>query len=126
METADMHAHCKQCGQARCFKKDFFEALSCALQDTIKAHREAASPTPPTEANRLDPEQAQALGWYPHGKPFRWPAPRDPDTYNTHPLKPSGHRVEELQEAWQEGGLAGAAAAATTSSRDPGATNGTG
>lgn len=82
------------------------------LQDTIKAYQEAASPVPALGPGHLDPEQARTLGWYPHDKPWLWPAPRDPATYNTHPLKPSDCRVQELQEAWQEGGLAAAAVAA--------------
>lgn len=67
---------------------------------------------PARESGHLDPEQARTLGCYPHDKPWLWPAPRDPATYNKHPLKPSDCRVEELQEAWQKGGLAAATAAA--------------
>lgn len=62
-------------------------------QDTIKAYREAtASPPPTTNPAKIDPELAKTLGFFPHGKPFLWPAPRDPATYNTHPLKPSEYR----------------------------------
>jgi hypothetical protein len=102
---------CKQ--RAHCLRM-CFQPL---LHDTIKAYQEAASPVSAPEPGHLDPQQARTLGWYPYGKPWLWPAPRDPATYNTHPLKPSDSRVEELQEAWQEGGLAAAEAAAQAASK---------
>lgn len=67
------------------------------LQDTIKACREAASPSHSPHAGSAGPDQAAALGWYPHGRPFLWPAPRDPASYNTHPLKPSEYRYVQVQ-----------------------------
>jgi hypothetical protein len=65
-------------------------------QDTIKAFREASTSSPTLAAGQPDPQQAKSLGQYPHGRPFLWPAPRDPATYNTHPLKPSENRWEPI------------------------------
>ncbi len=66
--------------------------LPWCTQDTIKAFRDASTPSPPLTPGKLDPQQAKTLGWYPHDRPFLWPAPRDPAIYNTHPLKPSEYR----------------------------------
>ncbi|WIA32397.1 hypothetical protein OEZ86_003226 [Tetradesmus obliquus] len=72
-------------------------AGTLTLQDTIKARLEASTPLPPVPGTLAAPE-ALSRGWYPHQAPFLWPAPRDPATYNTHPLKPSEYRVQELGE----------------------------
>ncbi|WIA12268.1 hypothetical protein OEZ85_012330 [Tetradesmus obliquus] len=72
-------------------------AGTLTLQDTIKARLETSTPLPPVPGTLAAPE-ALSRGWYPHQAPFLWPAPRDPATYNTHPLKPSEYRVQELGE----------------------------
>lgn len=72
------------------------------VQDTLKAWREVSTDHP-HPAGRLDPQQAKALGWYPHDKPFLYPAPRDPATYNTHPLKPSDFRYQHRPDIAGEG-----------------------
>ena len=75
------------------------------LQDTIKARLEASTPLPPVPGTLAAPE-ALSRGWYPHQALFLWPAPRDPATYNTHPLKPSEYRMQELGEPFDgEAGL---------------------
>ena len=34
--------------------------------------------------------------------PFQWPFPRAPETFNAHPHKPSGSRIEDLEAPWAE------------------------
>lgn len=86
--------------------REAITAGTLTLQDTIKARLEASTPLPPVPGTLAAPE-ALSRGWYPHQAPFLWPAPRDPATYNTHPLKPSEYRVQELGEPFDgEQGLA--------------------
>jgi hypothetical protein len=60
--------------------------LLCRTQATLDARREADSPKAP--------QGPPAAGCYPHAQPFMWPAPRDPQMYNQHALKPSGYRCD--------------------------------
>lgn len=80
--------------------------LVVMLQDTIKARLGSQGPESPIPGT-LAPDESLKRGWYPHDKPFLWPAPRDPASYNTHPLKPSDYRVQQLDEPWEEGAMLG-------------------
>jgi hypothetical protein len=91
---------------SQCQSVDMFCLLHCIAQDTIRARNEldqkaAASPVPGT----LRPEEAKALGWYPHGATFTWPAPKEPGSYGKLPNAPSEARAEELRQPWEEGTL---------------------
>jgi len=61
--------------------------------------KQAPLPIPGT----ISAAEAKALNWCPHGAPFRWPAPKDPQSFRAHPKKPSDARAEDLHEPWEEG-----------------------
>ncbi|KAF6251717.1 hypothetical protein COO60DRAFT_1644728 [Scenedesmus sp. NREL 46B-D3] len=79
-------------------------AGTLTLQETVQARLEASGTLPPVPGTLAAPE-ALSRGWYPHERPFLWPAPRDPASYTQHPLKPSEYRVQELQQPFDEQGV---------------------
>jgi len=77
-------------------------AGSLTLADTIAARaKRDLEPLPGT----IPAGESLARGWYPHGAPFKWPAPQDPGTFARHPHAPSQFRREQLAEPWAENEL---------------------
>ncbi|GFR51407.1 hypothetical protein Agub_g13845, partial [Astrephomene gubernaculifera] len=65
---------------------------------SMSARRPNLQPIPGT----LGRQDAVCRGWYPHPTPFKWPAPRAPAEFRDLPNKPSGFRVEQLSEPWED------------------------
>ncbi|GAX72591.1 hypothetical protein CEUSTIGMA_g47.t1 [Chlamydomonas eustigma] len=69
------------------------------LQDTIMARS-----AKPAEAlpGCIPPEASLQRGWYPHSSTFKWPAPKEPGSFNKVANKPSDFRIEQLADSWVE------------------------